>query len=111
MRRLADEGKHYFLSRPRRSGKSLLNLTDITLDSRHPAVCGYTDADLDTVFAPELPGLDRKAIRDRYNGCNWRGEEGVYNPFDILLLFRDRELDAYRFEAGTPSFLIELPVT
>ena len=111
MRRLADEGKHYFLSRPRRSGKSLLNLTGITLDPRHPAVCGYTDADLDTVFAPELPGLDRKAIRDWHNGCNWRGEEGVCNSFDILLLFRDRELDAYRFEAGIPSFLIELPVT
>jgi hypothetical protein len=23
-------------------------------------LCGYTDADVDTVFAPELPGLDRE---------------------------------------------------
>ena len=37
----------------------LNNLTDITLDPRYSAICGYTDADLDTVFAPELPGLDR----------------------------------------------------
>ena len=41
----------------------LNNLIDVTLDPRHGALCGYTDADLDTVFAPELPGLDRDAIR------------------------------------------------
>ncbi len=85
----------------------LNNLTDITLDPRHSAICGYTDADLDKVFAPELAGLDREEIRDWYNGYSWRGEEKVYNPFDILLLFRNREFDAYWFETGTPTFLIE----
>ena len=85
----------------------LNNLTDITLDPRYSAICGYTDADLDTVFAPELGGLDRDEIRDWYNGYSWRGEEKVYNPFDILLLFRNREFDAYWFETGTPTFLIE----
>ena len=85
----------------------LNNLTDITLDPRFSAICGYSDADLDSVFAPELPGLDRGQIRDWYNGYSWRGEEKVYNPFDILLLFRNREFDAYWFETGTPTFLIE----
>ena len=85
----------------------LNNLTDITLDPGYSAVCGYTDADLDTVFAPELAGLDRDEIRDWYNGYRWRGEESVYNPFDILLLFRNREFDAYWFETGTPTFLLE----
>jgi len=85
----------------------LNNLTDITLDPAYSAICGYTDADLDTVFAPELAGLDRDEIREWYNGYSWRGEEKVYNPFDILLLFRNREFDAYWFETGTPTFLIE----
>ena len=85
----------------------LNNLIDITLDPDCSAICGYTDADLDTVFAPELPGLDREAIRDWYDGYNWRGEESVYNPFDILLLFRNRAFDAWWFETGTPLFLIE----
>ena len=85
----------------------LNNLIDLTLDADYSAICGYTDADLDTVFAPELPGLDREAIRDWYNGYTWRGEESVYNPFDILLLFRNRAFDAYWFETGTPLFLIE----
>ena len=42
----------------------LNNLKDITLDPRHATLCGYTETDLDSVFAPELPGLDRDAIRD-----------------------------------------------
>ena len=85
----------------------LNNLKDITLDPRFSAICGYTEADLDTVFAPELPGLDRDEIRDWYNGYSWRGEQRVYNPFDILLLFDTREFAAHWFETGTPTFLIE----
>ena len=85
----------------------LNNLKDITLDPRYSALCGYTESDLDTVFAPELPGLDREQIRDWYNGYSWRGDEKVYNPFDILLLFDSREFKAHWFETGTPTFLIE----
>ena len=85
----------------------LNNLKDITLDGRYSALCGYTEADLDTVFAPELPGLDREHIRDWYNGYSWLGDEKVYNPFDILLLFDSREFKAHWFETGTPTFLVE----
>ena len=85
----------------------LNNLADITLDPRYSAVCGYTEADLDTVFAPELPGLDRGAIRTWYNGYNWLGEEHVYNPYDVLLLFDRRRFGPWWFETGTPTFLIE----
>ena len=85
----------------------LNNLKDITLDPRHATICGYTDADLDAVFAPELPGLDRDKIRDWYNGYSWRGDENVYNPFDILLLFDSRDFKAHWFETGSPTFLIE----
>ena len=84
----------------------LNNLKDITLDARYSAICGYTDADLDTVFAPELPDLNRDQIRDWYNGYSWLGEV-VYNPFDILLLFDKRQFGAYWFETGTPTFLIK----
>ena len=84
----------------------LNNLTDITLEPDYSAVCGYTERDVDTVFAPELAGLDREAIRDWYNGYNWLGAERVYNPYDVLLLFRRRKFDAYWFETGTPTFLV-----
>jgi hypothetical protein len=85
----------------------LNNLRDITVSAEYSAICGYTEADLDTVFAPELEGLDRQAIRDWYNGYNWLGES-VYNPFDLLLLFQERVFRPYWFETGTPTFLIDV---
>ncbi|MEL7964994.1 ATP-binding protein [Vreelandella neptunia] len=88
----------------------LNNLNDITLDAPFSTICGYTDEDIDTVFAPELPDLDREAIRQWYNGYRWGGGEvtSVYNPFDVLLLFQKREFAPYWFESATPTFLVEL---
>ena len=85
----------------------LNNLTDLTLNPHYSAICGYTDADLDAVFAPELPGLEREEIRAWYNGYAWRGSENVYNPYAILHLFASREFDAHWFETATPRFLID----
>ena len=85
----------------------LNNLEDLTLDQRYSAICGYTDRDVDNVFAPELEGLDRNEIRQWYNGYNWLGDP-VYNPFDLLLLFRNRQFRPWWFETGTPTFLIKL---
>lgn len=87
----------------------LNNLYDITLDKNYSSLCGYTDQDIDTIFASELEGLDRDEIRRWYNGYNWLGC-GVYNPFDILQLFRLRKFKNYWFETGTPTFLIDLLV-
>jgi len=83
------------------------NLDNISLDPEFAAICGYTDNDLDTVFAPELPGLDRDEVRRWYNGYNWLGEEKLYNPYDLLLLFRKREFMSHWFETGSPSFLVK----
>jgi len=85
----------------------LNNLKDITVDARYSALCGYTEADLDQVFAPELVGLDRAQIRAWYNGYNWLGE-AVYNPFDVLLLFDARQFRPWWFETGTPTFLVDV---
>jgi len=85
----------------------LNNLRDITVSGDYSAICGYTDADVDSVFAPELEGLDRSEIKRWYNGYNWLGDS-VYNPFDLLLLFRERQFKPYWFETGTPTFLIEM---
>jgi hypothetical protein len=85
----------------------LNNLRDITVSAEYSSLCGYTEVDVETVFAPELAGLDRQQIRDWYNGYNWTGE-AVYNPFDLLLLFQEREFRPYWFETGTPTFLVEL---
>lgn len=85
----------------------LNNLEDITVLADYSAICGYTDKDVDTVFALELEGLNRDEVRRWYNGYNWTGES-VYNPFDLLLLFRNRQFRPWWFETGTATFLIDL---
>ena len=85
----------------------LNNLTDITLDAAYSSICGYTEGDLDTVFEPELAGLNRERVRDWYNGYSWLGDETVYNPYDVLLLLRSRKFKAHWFETGTPAFLVD----
>ena len=85
----------------------LNNLTDLTLDPVYSSICGYTEGDLETVFAPELAGLDRERVREWYNGYSWLGAEKVYNPYDVLLLMRRRKFAAHWFETGTPAFLVD----
>ena len=86
----------------------LNNLEDISLDPRYATICGYTDDDIDEVFGPELGGLDLEEIRAWYNGYHWRGGERVYNPYDVLLLLRNREFRPYWFETGSPIFLFRM---
>ena len=78
----------------------LNNLTNLTLHPRYSSICGFTDADLDVVFAAEMEGLDRNAIQHWYSGYGWLGEEKVHNPFDVLMLFEQRLFKAHWFEAG-----------
>jgi hypothetical protein len=85
----------------------LNNLEDITINPRYSALCGYTQDELETVFADRLEGVDLEKVKSWYNGYNWLGEE-VYNPFDILLYLKSKQFSNYWFETGTPSFLIKL---
>jgi hypothetical protein len=81
--------------------------SDITLAARYSDIGGYTEAGVDTVFAPALPGLDRALIRQWHKGYNWLGTP-VYNPFGLLLLLDTRKFLPHWFETGMPTFLIKL---
>ncbi len=86
----------------------LNNLEDISLNPDYGNVCGYTQLDLDTTFAPYLDGVDMEQVKRWYNGYNFLGDS-VYNPFDILLFIKNNYVfKNYWFETGTPTFLIEL---
>ncbi len=86
----------------------LNNLEDISLNPDYGAVCGYTQLDVETAFAPYLEGVDMEQVKRWYNGYNFLGET-VYNPYDILLFIKNRFVfDNYWFETGTPRFLVEL---
>ncbi len=86
----------------------LNNLDDISLYPPLASICGYADQDLDTVFAPELEGLDRDTIREWYNGYSWLGEDKLCNPHDILHLFNKRKFRTHWFRSGQPGCLYRM---
>lgn len=84
----------------------LNHLNDITLRKKYSDLCGYTQAELEKVFAPELENVDLEQLKHWYNGYNWTGES-VYNPFDILSFFdNDNLYQSYWISTGgNTSFL------
>jgi len=86
----------------------LNNINDITIDKKYSTICGYTQNDIETVFAKHLEGQDFQKIKKWYNGYKFLGE-GVYNPFDILLFIdKDFEYRNYWFSTATPTFLLKI---
>jgi hypothetical protein len=85
----------------------LNNLEDLTLNPNFSSMCGYTQNELETIFPDRLDGLDLNELKKWYNGYNFLGDP-VYNPFDVLLFFREKKYKNYWFETATPGFLIEL---
>ena len=92
----------------------LNNLEDISLDPQYASICGYTEDDLNEVFAQHLQGVDREQLRRWYNGYNFLGDKLLYNPHDILSFikrsqsFGEPQFDNYWFESGTPTFVVDL---
>lgn len=85
----------------------LNNPNDITLNKKYSALCGYTQDELESVFADCLQDVDLDLVKFWYNGYNWLGES-VYNPFDILLFLENaKQFKPYWAETGNPTFLID----
>ena len=86
----------------------LNNLYDVTLDERFSSLCGYTQTELENVFAPELEQVDLEELKKWYNGYNWTGE-AVYNPFDVLLFLSNPQklYKNYWIETGNAAFLMD----
>ncbi len=97
----------------------LNNLEDISLDRPYATICGITDEEIDTVFAPyvqrlaEVTGRShddvRNELRVQYDGYHFvYNSVAVYNPFSLLNTFKKNEFKNYWFETGTPSYLVYL---
>lgn len=85
----------------------LNNIQDITLKKEFATITGYTHEDVKRSFTDYLEGVDLEKLKRWYNGYNYFGEP-IYNPFDILLYFSEKEYKNYWWQTGNPSFLIEL---
>jgi hypothetical protein len=95
----------------------LNNLEDISLAIPMNDLAGITQAELEENFKEELDILAEKfgmghedmlrEVKHWYNGYSWRGENTLYNPFSLLLLFKQQSFDNFWFETGTPTFLVK----
>jgi hypothetical protein len=98
----------------------LNNLTDISLNPAYYDLCGITQEELETNFAPEIDGAAKEnniakdeylvRLRRYYNGYRFsKAKETVYNPFGLLNhFFNHGDFQTYWFSTGTPTFLIKL---
>jgi hypothetical protein len=97
----------------------LNNLRDISMEAPYASLCGITDEELDTVFAPYVQRLAdaqgqpytevREELRLRYDGYHFSEDSiGIYNPFSLLNTFMNQKFRSYWFETGTPSYLVHL---
>ena len=112
-----------FLTGVSRFGKltifsGLNNLEDISMDPHYAGICGITETELVSNFAPELETLAAKLnrsyedtlaeLKKRYDGYLFAREgEHVYNPFSLLNVLKKKELDDYWYATGTPTFLVK----
>ncbi len=95
----------------------LNHLRDITLVEQFETIAGYTQAELENSFAPDIQRFAQKLekpadvlkeeIRRWYNGYSWGTETRLYNPFSILNLFASQRFANYWWETGTPTFLVK----
>ena len=100
---------------------ALNNLQDISFQTDYASLLGYSQTELETYFSPHIQSIahNRQQSKDRvlndikhwYNGYRFAKAEAhvsVYNPFSTLNYFRNRELNNYWFESGSPKLLMDL---
>lgn len=94
----------------------LNNLDDISMTEEYADICGWTEHELIENFQSGIASLAEKrsesfdntlkALRDYYDGYLF-SEEGsrLYNPFSMLKALKNRKIEPFWFETGTPTFL------
>ena len=96
----------------------LNQLNDISLDVVTEKICGISQEELETVFAPEIEKLAEKykyskeeclaELKRKYDGYHFSEQmTDMYNPFSLLNAFQKNTFGNYWFESGTPSFLVK----
>ncbi|MDR1817627.1 MAG: ATP-binding protein, partial [Puniceicoccales bacterium] len=93
------------------------NLNDISILPQYAEICGYTEEELETCFAPHLEALAVSTkmpkseliakVRNYYDGFSFDGKVRLYNPYSTLLLLQNRVFLNYWIESGTPQLIAD----
>lgn len=92
---------------------------DISMDARYDAICGFTEAEIHTVFADSIREMAAKfghseeatkaALKKQYDGYHFSSALlDIYNPFSIINAFDKLDLDDYWYRSATPTYLAKL---
>ena len=86
----------------------LNNLTDITLDPAYSSICGYTEDDLDAVFASGArPGWTGSRCGSGTTAIAGAAPTRCTTPTTYCCCCVRHEFEAHWFETGTPAFLVD----
>ncbi len=97
----------------------LNNITNISMRKDYASICGITKDELLTQMSPDIDLLATAVGKTReetiaelthyYDGYHftWPSPD-IFNPFSLLNAFAAREIKAYWFSSGTPTYLLEM---
>ena len=97
----------------------LNNITNVSMDEPYAGICGITEEELLTQMADDIHALGLKLgesdnqvlemLKDYYDGYHftWPSPD-IFNPFSLLTAFSKGKIEAYWFETGTPTFVVNL---
>ncbi len=97
----------------------LNNITNISMDDEYAGICGITKEELlenmseDIDMLANALGYSREMtiakLKEHYDGYHFaKNSPDVFNPYSLLNCFAKRELGAYWFTSGTPTYLINM---
>ena len=92
---------------------------DISMDRRYDALCGITQAELESYFEEPIRQMaaiegisvqeETEVLKRRYDGYHFSiGMTDIYNPYSLLNVFDKQEIRNYWFASGTPEYLVRL---
>ncbi len=94
------------------------NLDNISMFDQYSAICGISKTELLNDMKPDVELLAKSLgktfdemvaeLKAFYDGYHFsKKSEDVFNPFSLVKALRNRDVSAYWFSSGTPSYLIK----
>ena len=97
----------------------LNNITNVSMDDEYAGICGITKEELlenmsdDIDMLADTLGYSREMmiakLKENYDGYHFsKKSPDVFNPYCLLNCFSKKELGAFWFSSGTPTYLINM---
>ena len=97
----------------------LNNITNVSMDDEYAGICGITKEELLENMSDDIDMLADALgysiemmiakLKENYDGYHFsKKSPDVFNPYSLLNCFSKKELGAFWFSSGTPTYLINM---